>query len=169
VGRPFSIATYILRAFLDGAPVAIGLGLAVALGSYLVYLEAVPLVAYSLSGLAILGLVRVLRPVRKVVMLHSYMLMVRSPVTPLVELGTWKLLLVAERYWPGEYSDFIGMAAFGRAYQALTPQRRRRRVEILWHIERTGPPHLAKAAREFLRWVEAPIRPEDEALPAANE
>jgi len=101
-----------------------------------------------------------LRPVRKFVMLRCYKLMLRIPITPVCELGIWKLILIHDRYWPSDLPDYLGMAIFSAVYRASSYARVSRINKILWRVEYLGKPDLAKPARTLLREVKAPLREE---------
>lgn len=158
--RPFSLLTYIFRGLWDGIPVLIWLGLGLFL--YAQIQERTGLLNYLALMFAIAivaGVMRALRPVRKAIMLASYKWMLGFPWRPIRELGIWKLLLVVERYWPGSYSDYIGMVSFSQVYQPMGQNERLTLCKILWRTDQMAPPHLAKAARNFLREVDAPLNP----------
>ena len=101
-----------------------------------------------------------MRPVRKFVMLRCYDLMLRTPITPICELGIWKLIIVHEKYWPSDVPDFLGTVIFATVYRGSSYDRMKRINKILWQVEYVGRPHLAKPARTLLREVKAPLREE---------
>jgi hypothetical protein len=157
--RPFSLAAYFLRILWDGLPFLVWLGI-----FYTAYRLAgrflgtpMELSAPS-AAFALWVVMRGLRPVRKFFNMTAYSWMERSPVTPLVELAVWELLLVNDKYWSNELPEYEGMTAFAAAYRQRSSEWQQKINRILWRAEAVGRPHIAKPAREFLRVVQAPLR-----------
>jgi hypothetical protein len=108
----------------------------------------------------------VLRPVRKA----GYMLFAkefaRSSSRSLMEIGTWRLLKVAYRFWPQEaVTDFIGFAALHRIYDQAPAARRERLYAVVRQIESSPGCPLAPAAHDFLDEIGEEA---DTALPAPD-
>jgi hypothetical protein len=157
--RPFSFTTYLLRAIWNGVP--IGLWLALGGAAFLLVRKYIgiadelnaPIIAFAMWLVA-----RLLRPVRKFFSMMAYSGMLLSPIHTLVELGTWQLLLVSDKYWSNELPEYQGMEAFTKAYRRRSAEWQLKINRILWRADAAGRPHVAKPSREFLREVGAPLR-----------
>jgi hypothetical protein len=157
---PFLPFTYVLRFFWEGLSILVWLALGYSLYSLLVqYVGLLAYLAAMFAAFLVWGAMLILRPMRKPVLLFFYKTMVGVPFRPVTELGIWKLLLVADRFWRAARTDYVGIVAFSEAYKKLSKKGRMRCLLILWFVDRTGRPHLAKASRSFLREVNAPMDP----------
>jgi len=93
----------------------------------------------------------VLRPVRKAGYMVFAKEFARSSSRLLIEMGVWRLLKVAYRYWPQEaVTDFIGFAALHRIYDRAPAARRERLYAVVRQIESSPGCPLAPAAHDFL-------------------
>ena len=66
-----------------------------------------------------------------------------------MEVGVWKLLKVAHRYWAGDpVTDFVGLAALHESYDRLDEKGRLQMIDIISGMEGTEP--VGTGARNFL-------------------
>jgi hypothetical protein len=93
----------------------------------------------------------VLRSVRKAGYLILAKELTRSRSRPLMEVGVWRLLKVAYRFWPQEaVTDFVGMAALHQVYDQSPAARRERLYAVVRQIESSPGCPAAPAAHDFL-------------------
>src|SRR5256885_1116032 len=79
---------------------------------------------------------QVLKPVRRSLYLAIAKEMARSRSRVLMEVGVWRLLRVAYRFWPQDpVTDFVGMAALHEVYDNLPPNRRDQLYGIVQQME----------------------------------
>src|ERR1035438_1766880 len=142
---PFSLTAQFLRVLWDGIPLLIwGWFTWEAYRRIGGYLGTPPELTAPIA-LIILGAVMwLLRPVRKFFNMNAYVLMVLSPIKPLIELGVWKLLLVHDQYFRTEHPLYEGTLAFTNAYHRRSPKGQAEINAILWKAELLGKSHLAK-------------------------
>lgn len=157
--RPFSSLAYVLRFLWDGIPLLFWLGLMLLM--YRQILSWLGIAVELAAPFALFGTwfaTYALRPLRKFINLSCYDLMLRVPIKAVCELAIWKIILVHDRYWRSDLPDYLATTLFTSAYQSVSPSQVQLLNRILWQVEYTGKPHLAKPARMLLREVKAPLR-----------
>ena len=154
--RPISLLASALIKILDLLCYLVWFGLC-AWGVYYVLdvteisLVFVPL-PYIPGGIVVgLFLGYVLRPLRKAGYLVFAKEFARSSSRPLMEMGVWRLLKVAYRFWPQEaVTDYVGFAALHQIYDQAPAARRERLYAVVRQIESSPGCPLAPSAHDFL-------------------
>jgi hypothetical protein len=154
--NPISLTATVLNRILDFGWYVVWFGGWMFGVDYLMDYAAFSFVFFSyawIPGGIVLGLFfgYVLRPVRKAGYMWLAKGLARSPLRTLREVGIWRLLRVAYRYWPQEpVTDFIGLAALHKAYDESAPKWRERMYAVVRQMESSPGCPVAQAAHDFL-------------------
>jgi hypothetical protein len=155
--RAFPRAVIALRLVSRAIPIAVGGGVVLYATRRLSGWAEMDFQLFVAIGLAFgAACLYFLRPIRRVLLLRCYEAFARSRFRIFTELGTWELLRVAYRFWPGSpLTDHVGLSTLHRIYDTVDEQRREILLEIARRLEGFPNCPVGGAAGEFLREVHA--------------